>query len=227
MESRYYHHDNHLKRHRYAKRARWFAWGVFIAILLIVIAIVVYLLFFVKAETPSATSTPTTTVITTPIAIFKSPYFQFQTSEGWEEVVTEESNRFFYRLRKDAINIHDLEIIVDPSTQQINRLASSRVQVVNPNEGLLRPIGGISDACELVDKNLVDNDTVTMNDTTFTCTTGSALFDVAVSQLNGTPVLNIERANGEMLRLIMYYRDLRATPDGSELSEIVHSFQVI
>ena len=227
MDSHYYHQDNHLKRHKYAKRARWFGWGVFLAALLIVVLIVVYLLFFVKAEEPAVTSTPTTQVITTPITVFKTQYFQFQASEGWEEIVTNDKNQYYYRLRNNSINTHDLEVIINPTQQQINRLESARIQVVEPEAGLLNPVGAISDLCEKVDKGLVDDDTVTLDDVTFSCTTGSPLFDVVVGQKGGTSVLEIERTNGETIRMIIYYRDLRSTPDGSELSEIVNSFQII
>lgn len=193
---------------------------------MIIISVVVYLLFFVKAENPGATSEETTTVISRPIAVFKTSYFQFQTSEGWEEVATND-NTYFYRLRKNSINLHDIQITVNPTQQQINRLSSSRAQVVDPEDGLLNPVDGLTDECETAGEGLVDGDEVTMNETTYTCTTGSALFDVAVSQRGGTPLLELRRANGETMRMLIYYRDLRSVPDGRELAEIVRTFQII
>ncbi len=229
MESHYYHHDNHLKRQKYVKRFRWFGWGIFIAILLIVIFVILYLVFFVKPEEPGVTSTATTTAFSKPISVFKTPYYQFQAGEHWESVATDEEGHFYYRNRlpDKSISLHDLDIRINPTKQQIDRAAASRVQAITIDDNLFQPVNGISEPCQSLSEDLVDNDTVTLDEVTFKCTTGSAIFDVIVARKSGGVVIETVTGEGNPISILMYYRDLRSVPDGKELAEIVRTFQIL
>lgn len=228
MAERYYQYDHNAGNERLRKRFRWFGRGVGMALVLVVIALVIYLFFLVSPQEPSVTSSQQTSVIAPNISVFRSPYFQFQAADGWEELELDEEGKFFYRKLNGSSVEHDLTIYANPDQRTINGMKASRVQVVKPdetNDGSLNPVGGISKWCKEAGPDIEDLQTVTFKDTTFRCVAGGALFDVLVSEYQGTPLIELTRPSGETVELLIYYRDLRATRDGRELDDIVESFQ--
>lgn len=228
MSERYYQHDHQTIRERTKRRLRWFAWGVGSALVIGVIGVLIYTFFLVSPETPSVTSSAQSSVISPAISVFRTPFYQFQANDGWEELQVDGDNKYFYRKVNNAAIEHDLLIYVNPSQRTINGQKATRVQLVDPaskKDGSLNPIDGISQWCKEAGPNIKDLQVVTFLDTTFKCVAGGALFDVLVSEKGGTPLITLERPNGEQFTLLMYYRDLRAVEDGKELKEIVRSFQ--
>lgn len=221
----HYQYDSQSKKHKYVKFLRWFGWGMFLSLFFVLAGFLLYSFFLVAPETPPATSRPTTTVVTEPISVFRSPYYQFESSDTWEEINTESANEFRYRSNREQITEHDLYIIVNPQPIDLRRARATRVFVVEPTDGRLNPVEGISDSCAKAGKNIKDNDQVRFADTTFTCVAGGALFDVLVSEKGGTPLITMQRPDGPPVSFLIYYRDLRATPNGRELEQILDTFQ--
>lgn len=227
MIENYYQYDQHKNKPKVVRRLKWFFWGGLIAAILVVAGFFAYSFYIVKPAEELPTSSVRTTVIAPDITVFNTQYFQFQAGKNWTEIASNEENIFRYRAIRDPLTEHDLAIYVNPSQPEINRLRATRAQVVELTEdGSFSAVGGITESCAKAGDNVQDNDIVTFNDTTFKCVAGGALFDVLVSQKGGTPVMPVQRPDGSTINLVIYYRDLRATPDGRELKQIVDTFQV-
>lgn len=225
VESRY-RYDQHNRKAQIRHRLRWFLVGTIGTGLLIALLIFLYSLVVVQPEHASV-SAPQTRVVAPNITAFSTSHFQFQASEDWREIVSEQAGVYRYRSMEGARTKHDLAVHVNPSDATLNQLKASRVQVVEINDRMLKRVGEVSESCNNAGPNVQDNDRVQFMETSFTCVAGGAVFDVLVSRKDGTPLLTFMREDGSQVNILMYYRDLRAYPDGIELSRIVDTFQVL
>lgn len=228
MNDHYYQHDHHQKRHRLAKRFKWFSVGLILAFLIIITILFFTTNLFVQRELTPATSSVRTTIQAPSISIFRTPYFQFQTKDSWVEVTKGiKKGQFFYRSYRGTLVEQDLQVYINPKPVDVFPLKAARILPVGiGSDGSLTNQEGISDHCgkSVKDTNR-DPRQVTFKTVTFTCLVDGAIFDVLIGQKNGTILLELPRPNGEKVRIVMYYRDLRANPDGRDLGEIVETFQ--
>ena len=227
MNDNYYQYDQHKSKPKVVKRIKWFFWGGLVAAVLVVVGFFTYSFFIVKPADDLPTSSIRTSVIAPDISVFRTQYFQFQASKNWQEVSSDEEDIFRFRAIRDPLTEHDLTVYINPTQPEINRLRATRAQVVEVVEdGTLTAVGGMTDPCVTSGSDVKDNDMVSFNETTFKCVAGGALYDVLVSQKDGTPVIPMNRPDGSTINVVIYYRDLRAVPDGRELKRIVDTFQV-
>ena len=226
MADNYYQYDRHINKPKTVRRLKWFFWGALIAVFFVIVAVIGYTFFIVKPQSENPTSSVQTKVIAPEITAFRTSYFQFQAGKNWRELETNEENVFRYRSLNGSLAEHDIVFYVNPSQAVINRLRSSRVQTVDIVDGGFERVGDISESCSKAGKEVHDNDQVTFNETTFTCVAGGVLYDVLVSEKGGDPLLKLKQPDGTPLQMAIYYRDLRAVPDGRELKQIVETFQV-
>jgi hypothetical protein len=181
-----------------------------------------------QPEPEPVTSGVQTSVEVSPLSVFRTAYFQFQASDKWiEDAKSSTDTMYVYRAYRGRLIEHDLQIYINPSSSDIARFRASRVVAASPtSEGALSPINGISDHCgESVEGPNRSPQEVVFEGVSFVCMVDGVIFDVLVGVQGGSSSVRLNRPSGGSATYLMYYRDLRANPDGRELEEIINSFQ--
>lgn len=215
-------------KHSFVRHIKLYIAGLLFIVPFILMALFFLTPIFVEPDTTPATSEVGTSYQAPSFNIFRTPYFQFQANKVWAENKRDtRDGQYVYQAFRDGLVEHDLTIYVNPNPNTLSRLKSSRVQPVNPKvDGGVEVIGDISSHCKTNIKTVnQDPRTVTHDNITFTCHVDGSIFDVLIGKSGGGTIIETVRPDGSAIKYAMYYRDLRAFPDGRELSTILRSFQ--
>ncbi len=215
----------------YQKRKRFILRVKILALLLIIppIAVSVYLYFSAvnrqNSNTPqSTTSQETSGYFASTVQVFRSAYFQFQADKTWAEVPAESTpTKFVYRSLRATLVEHDLTIYVNdiPANLTANRVLPSNIKTGSE----LLPIA-VSEHCLKAAKvSTAEDREIVVDNVRLRCNADSTNYTVLVGQSGGSTVLNLLRPDGKTAKYSILYSNLRATPDASQIMDIVSSFQ--
>jgi hypothetical protein len=228
MKKLYSQGDLNHKRQTHTQFIKWIIGGGVFATTVVLAVLLISSNILVTRQAEPITSDVRTVMQDTSTTIFRSPLFQFQAKSSWVEITKNmKENHFFYRSYRGPLIEQDLLIYHDPKPSEIIDLMASRVLPVQvKTDGSLDLVASISEPCGSVVKTAnKDPRKLTFNNVTFNCLVDGVIFDVLVGLDGGTPSLIINRPKKEPANIIIYYRDLRANPNGRELPSILETFQ--
>jgi type II secretory pathway pseudopilin PulG len=159
--------------------------------------------------------------------VYRSPYFEFQDSGGsWELDKNSTDSKFAYYKHKDNVVQHELLIYVNSVPSNLD--ASRGLPVVIKNSTAFEP-GTVTEHCHSVygANEPMRQRVVTMSGAAFPCVPDTSQFSVYVTKIGGNQILQLRRVNGSSIQFVIYYRDLRAVPDGKTITGIVATFHTI
>jgi hypothetical protein len=173
-----------------------------------------------------ASSSSTTGYYAANVQIFRTPYFQFQTDKSWSEATNESKDgKYVYRSIRNSLIKHEFIVYVGKATP-----ASKPVTRVLPvsiaSENTLKA-NEISDHCSnaLPPGQKGGIKVVTYKSVTFDCFADNTQYNVIVGQIGGTPKLSLLRPDGGKETYTIYYSNVTANPESSQLQQIIASFQ--
>lgn len=222
---RYYYKISSHSKKRYLRRVY-----IFIAVLLsITLAIFAYIkidAYLQKNQNaPSATTTEKTTGYFAPTTkIFRTQYFQFQSDDSWVEMPAESSStEYVYRGFRN--NLIEQELIIYVGVIPSN-LSGTRVLPVSIKEDKQFSINQVSDHCNKATGGpIIGQAQVSFQDVTMLCDVDGTQYQVLVGLIGGTTNLTLSRPDGTNEVYAIYYKNVKASPDSIQFSQIVSSFQ--
>lgn len=213
------------KSQRITKKLRRFFLFLITIIVLLGGWVLIKTFLFVKPAPEMPTSSEQTRVQTPSIKIFRSAFFQFQASDSWiEDAKATKENVFVYRSFRGPLVEHDLTIYINP---MVGRLEASRVLPIEVSDnGFIVP-DRVSDHCRTAPgaKDGQDSQQMSWFDVSFLCDIDGTNYTVIVGRKGANTTLQLLRPDNTSANYIIYYRNLRANPDGQELESIVKTFQ--
>lgn len=221
---RYHQHLDYRRKKRIHRRRKVFA----TIIILLAIGIAVYFAIEnFKAENfnseEQTTSAATSSYIAPNIQVFLSPYFQFQTNRSWsEDPGSSAGNRYTYRSMRGNLLEHTLIIYVNSAPDDI-KVTRVLVSTMNGNRGLKAE--KISDHCGKSNKSVKSGLNTVLDQVTFKCFPDDTRFNVLVGMFGGTTNITLPRPDGSTAVYTIYYSNVTVTPDASQITDIVNSFQ--
>lgn len=222
----YYHQANYHRAQRYLKRFK----RVLAALLLVIILIGVgfgvdYAVQNIKEDDQKTITTATSGYYSAPLQIFRTPFFQFQTDDSWNEVTSESRpNTYVYRSLRDKFVEHELTIYVNLPKPDI---AATRVLPVNiTSGGELLPLK-ISEHCSAAFKpgETKSIKTIQMDGVIFKCDPHDSTYKVLVGLQHGSTQLALKRPDSSEATFTIVYSNITALPEGSQLEQITQTFQ--
>lgn len=219
-----FHHARHHRHIRHLKRLL----GLLL-ILVLLVGLWFGFQFFGRTgeDMQPAVSTPRVQPQQITTKLFRTPYFEFQTSSDWlEDGNLTKNNTFVYRAYDDSLIEQDLTIYVEPA---FSRPEATYVQPVTiSSSGKLATVGGISNHCrQSVPAGTKDNRVVVHQGVEVNCDSDGTLFIVLVGVEGGNSTMVLPRPDGTMIRITILYRDLTASPVGRDISQILNSFRTL
>ncbi len=216
---------NYQRRKRYILRVRIF----FVAIFLLAVAAAAYGYTVIRKTEQSSQNgggavQTTASYYAESVNILRSPYFQFQANKTWVEVPGESTpTKFIYRSFRGNLIEHQMTIYVNESPA--NLVANRVLPVTISDNSELLP-ATVTDHCiKATGKSSIDDPMIAMERVKFKCDADSTNYAVLVGQVGGTTTLPLKRADGSMANYTIYYTNLKATPEPSQITDIVNSFQ--
>lgn len=213
---------NHRKRERFLRRIR-------ITLLILLVAGLAFGAYHfgnfrsTEAEDEGAVSAPTSSFVAPNIQIFNSPYFQFQANNSWAEDPTNtRDGKYVYRSMRGNLIEQQLTVYVNnfPSDLAVTRVMGANIGENNS----LNPIG-LSDHCGQASGYKGGTKKAIMNDVSFTCFSDDTRYTVLVGLKGGTTNMSLPRPDGSSAAYSIYYSNVTADPEASQLHDIVNSFQ--
>lgn len=170
------------------------------------------------------TSSAKTTNYQAKEGVYESQYFTFQADKSWKDVPTESTaDKFVYRSYNKEIILSELTIFInhDPKVQA-NRLLPVSYK---PN-GLLQP-GTISPHCieAMPNKKPQAKKTIIFHQVKFECSSDSTQYEVLVGVAGAGTMLEMVRPSGEKINYAIYYKNVTAAPEPSQLYKVIATFQ--
>ncbi len=221
---------NHARQRRFLYKSKKFI--IVVGSLLALVILVIFVDNFLqkrKAEIPSKPTQPISSTVSPSIEIFTSQYFQFQTNKKWRFIANESTGtKFTYRRGTDNLVSVDMTVYINsaPSDLQATRVLPV---VFDENTKSLKA-SFVSEHCRKnLSKDIQDRQgeaSISLNSVKFLCDVDGTNFTAIVGQENGTPVMNYLHSDGTPVSYLVYFRDLRSTPDPNELRDIMNSFQI-
>ncbi len=221
---------NHARQRTFLYRSRKLI--IALIVLLILIGLALYIDAFLqrqKAETPSQPSLPTSSTIAPSIQAFTTPYFQFQTNKNWNFIANESSTtKFVYRRGTPNLVSADMTVYINSSPPDVQ--ATRVLPVTFPDQDKPLKASFVSEHCRNnLSKSIQDSVgevAVTLQSVRFLCDVDGTNYTVIVGLENDTPSMNFARPDGTKAQYIIYFRDLRSTPDQSEFENIMNAFEI-
>lgn len=221
---KYHQHVNHRRRQRIRRRRKIVA---FVVIVLVVIGALFVAYENYQAENfnseDQTTSAATSSYVAPNIEVFRSPYFQFQTNRSWsEDPGSSTGNKYSYRSMRGNLLEHTMTIYVNsaPSDVRASRVLAA---TLNGNRGL--KVEKISDHCGKATTFKDSSFPVTLEKVPFTCFGDDTRYNVVVGLIGSGTEIKLPRPDGTTVAYTIYYSNVTASPDASQLTEIVNSFQ--
>lgn len=221
-----YHQDlNYHKRKKFLLKA----WILFLSFAVILIAAASYGYYAIISRQSSntdnsSTSRATKSYYAPSVKVFRSPFFQLQMDDTWFELPAESTpTKFVYRsLRSNLIEqeltiyVNDIPEILTPNrVLPVNLKSESEFLPITVSEHCIKAAGGPN----------ITSARVTLDRVTFRCDADSTDYRVMAGEVNGTTTFNLQRPDGTRAKYALYYTNLKATPDGTQFTQIVDSFQ--
>lgn len=224
MARYYYHLTNYHHRHRHIKRLKRLIAGACLLTILIAGLIIGDVLRLRRKPAPPPTQ-QSTIIQQSPVSIFRTEYFQFQTGSKWAAIATDGNNGMYvYRNLDQSFIQQELDVYVNKTPNELT--ATYIVPVAAAVDGRLTA-RALSPHC----KNALPADAkktatpVTYLKVTFTCITDGTDFRVLAGIENGTPNMKLIRPNGASANYILYFHDVTANPSAEQFEQILNSFQ--
>lgn len=213
------------KKKRFIKRIYITLVGIAVIFILVLFAIQIDLYIQEKNNpTEQTTTSKSTSYFAKKTDIFTTKYFQFQAYDNWTAVTSETTdNKYVYRSFNKNIIEQELVIYVNelPSDISITRILP--VDVINDSE--LEP-AEISDHCNgAVGGPKVDEALVKFQKVSFLCDVDNTQYNLAIGVIGGSTQIKLTRPDKSEANYLIYYKNLKAVPDASQLPEIISSFQ--
>lgn len=217
---------HHLSYRAYKHRLKLVL--VFSGVIAIVGGIIYLSLHTAKQPAPKP-SAAVNSVVTENETTYKSSYFQFTDTQKWVlDKTSSTPTKYSYVAYQGQVIEGSLVIYINQQPTPFE-LAASRVlpiRIVNNNSF---QVTGVSQACgaeygqgaPLVDK------VITINGAGMFCEPDTKLYTVVVSEIDGDYHLNLTRANGTPIQLIITYENQDLTPTPDSILNIASSFQVL
>ena len=215
----------------YHKRKKFLfkAWLAFLLLAILAVAAGIYAYYSVITRQDSNTEDTSTSQATkgyyaSTVKVFRSPFFQLQLNNTWSEVPAESTpSKFVYRSLRANLIEHELVIYVNDIPKS---LAANRVLPVNLKaDSEFLPIK-VSDHCiGAAGGSRIDSPEVILERVKFRCAADSTNYTVMVGLVGGSTILKLNRPDDTTASYTLYYRGLKATHDGSEITHIAEGFQ--
>lgn len=216
--------SSHSKK-RYIKRV----YILVLTIVLIALAVFAYIkidAYLQKSQNnPNNTTTEKTTAYFAPkTKIFRTQYFQFQSDESWVEIPSESSSStYVYRSFRNNLIEQELIIYVGDIPANLN---GTRVLPVSIDQDKQLSINQVSEHCnKAVGGPNVGEAQVSFQEVTMLCDVDGTQYQVLVGLIGGTTKLTLPRPDGSNKAYAIYYKNVKASPDAIQFSQIVSSFQ--
>ena len=224
---KYNNHLNYRDRRRYLFKVRIIMLFIFLSLS----AIIGFIYYSVIRDESSNTAASTTSQATSSyfapsINIFRTPYYQFQADDTWAEVANESTaNKFVYRSLRQNLIEHELVVYVDqiPANLEANRVLP--VALVS-GETELAP-SSVSGHCSSVINPSVrsSRQEVVIEGVRINCDADSTDYSVFAGVTGGDIRVPLKRTTGVEARYTLIYKNLKATQDANQFSDILASFQ--
>jgi len=177
-----------------------------------------------KNTTDATTSAVTTSYFAPSTQIFRTPYFQFQANKTWAEVPSESTaNKFVYRSLRSNLIEHELTIYTNsPPTN----LAATHVLPVKPSNANTELIPGtVSKHCREGNNMTASDQMVNVDGIQMLCDVDNTQYKVIAGVKDAGTVITLTRPNKSKQSYTIYYTNVTARPEASQLIEILNSFQ--
>ncbi len=226
----YSHQINTYHRTKRARRFRKIS-RVVLVIFLIILGFIAYDWFRSSLKNSTVGQSSEATVQSASINIFRTPYFQFQTDKSWREINESSTNKkYVYRSFESILVQHELIVEVDTTQREV--LANTQIAHVIPVEILnntLSAVGAISPHCKTLinDPNDRKQRYISYKETEFPCDPDSSIFVVVAGVVGGNELISYKNTDDTVTTLKITYRDSTYSPNGSPLSSIINSFQIL
>ncbi len=174
----------------------------------------------------SKTSNKATSFIAPSIKIFKTPYFQFQTSNNWLEVPNESNqHKFVYRSLRNSLIEHELTIYAEqiPANLESNRIVPASLK----NNSSELELSDVSDHCLKILNGQTSQQPIdaVFKEVRFKCDADSTNYTAMLGLIGGDTAISMLRPDGTLVKYSFYYTNLRAIQDANELIQVLKSFQ--
>ncbi|MBI5357637.1 hypothetical protein HZB74_02205 [Candidatus Saccharibacteria bacterium] len=216
--------SSHSKK-RYLKRV-YIVLSIVIVVALAVAAFIKIDSYLQKSQnTPNNTTTEKSTAYFAPATkIFRTQYFQFQSDDSWVEMPAE-SNLSTYVYRSFRNNLIEQELIIYVGDIPAN-LNATRVLPVSIKQDRQLSINQVSEHCnKAVGGPVIGQAQVSFEQVTMACDVDGTQYQVLVGLIGGTTNLTLSRPDGSNEVYAIYYKNVKASPDSVQFSQIVSSFQ--
>lgn len=224
-----YVHQRSMHRHRYSKFRRRFAILVITILAIVGLAILIFLETRGVNTKSIATSKAEESTIADQLHTFTSPYFEFRDTGKW---VLDEKNstpsKFTYTKFHGQEVRGQLSVYVNETPIALF-LASSRalpVRVVNYNSF---DVTSVSSQCsqQYQPGELHKVKVVNINGAAMLCDPDTSAYSVELAQITGDYRLNLRKANGSPIQIIIIYKSLETTPKPDSILQIAKSFRTL
>jgi len=222
-------YDYHVSSHRKKKFLKRVYIAVMVVLLLVIaagIAIKIDSMLKKEKNSPEATTSSITTSYFAPSTqIFRTKYFQFQTNKSWAEAPADSSeNKFVYRSMRNNLIEHELNIYVKEIPANLSATRVMPVTTTNGNKELVP--GTVSKHCrEKAGAMTAADKIVNMDGIDMLCNVDNTQYGVIVGKKGEGTRITLTRPNKEKLVYTIYYTNVTANPEASQLVEILNSFQ--
>lgn len=170
------------------------------------------------------TTSKTTSYFAKKTEIFRTKYFQFQADDNWTAIESETTdNKYVYRSFNKNIIEQELVVYINEVPEELSITRILPVEIMNGSE--LKP-REISEHCnKAVGGPNVDKDQVEFKEVNFLCDVDNTQYNLAVGKVGGDTNIKLQRPDKSEANYFIYYKNLKAEPDASQLPELISSFQ--
>lgn len=169
-----------------------------------------------------STSAPTSSYVAPNIQIFRTPYFQFQTTKSWsEDPDASTANKFVYRSLRAGLLEQQLIVYVNaPPSDAVTRVA---VVEPTPNRGL--KYLKLSDHCGKASNFKDSSQIIKVEGVTLNCFGDDTRFTVLAGISGANTNMSLSRPDNTLATYTISYSNVTSSPDAIQLEGIINSFQ--
>ncbi len=220
-----YHESSHRKK-KFLKRAYIAVMVVLLLVIAVGIAFKVDSMLKRERNSQEATTSAVTTSYFAPSTqIFRTKYFQFQTNKIWAEAPADSTeNKFVYRSMRNNLIEHELNIYVKETPANLSATRVMPVTTINGNKELVP--GTVSKHCrEKAGAMTAADKIVNMDGIDMLCNVDNTQYSVIVGKKGEGTILTLTRPDKQKLTYVIYYTNVTANPEASQLVDILNTFQ--
>lgn len=176
-------------------------------------------------QTETTTSEQTSAYFASSNKVFRTDYFQFQAGKKWAEIPSESTkDKYVYRGINKTIIENELIIYVNNIPENLSATRLLPVRLPAGGQSLLPD--SISGHCNEASKDHnIDEKVVTYKKVMLNCDIDNTQFNVLVGLVGDTTRMTLNRPDGSTADYTVFYRNVKAVPDASELLQVIQSFQ--